>query len=143
MQSVNEVHPVYIESRHTVFLEILLRRDFKALFGAVTIRGRCLQRSTRTCVHSFNNKPICMHIKCVCAYGSCCQPLTMRRDFEGGVYWDELADRCGEILRMAGFQGAVRFRGNMVLAINYVTTPSEQLNCPSCTYRSARLKIVP
>ena len=31
---------------------------FKALFGAATIRGRRLQRSTRTRVHSFNNKPI-------------------------------------------------------------------------------------
>ena len=38
----------------------------------------------------------------------------MRRDFEGGVYWDELADRCGDILRAAGFRGAARFRGNTV-----------------------------
>ena len=38
----------------------------------------------------------------------------MRQDFEGGVYWDELADRCGNILRAAGFQGAARFRGNTV-----------------------------
>ena len=27
-------------------------------------------------------------------YGNSCQPLTMRLDFEGGVYWDELTDRC-------------------------------------------------
>ena len=38
----------------------------------------------------------------------------MRRDLEGSVYWDELADRCGEISRAAGFQGAARFRGNMI-----------------------------
>ena len=36
----------------------------------------------------------------------------MRRDFEGGVYWDEMADRCGDISRAAGFRGAARFRGN-------------------------------
>ena len=33
---------------------------------------------------------------------------------EGGIYWDELVDRCGDISRVAGFQGAVRFRGNTV-----------------------------
>ena len=38
----------------------------------------------------------------------------MRRDFEGGVYWDELADRCGEISRAVGFRGAARFLGNTV-----------------------------
>ena len=81
---------------------------------AARFRGRRLQRSTRTRVHSFNNKPICMHVKCVCAYGNCCRSLTMRRDFEGGVYWDELADRCGDISRAAGFRGAARFRGNTV-----------------------------
>ena len=81
---------------------------------AARFRGRRLQRSIRTHVHSFNNKPSCMHVKCACAYGNCCRPLTMRRDFEGGVYWDELADRCGEISRAAGFRGAARFRGNTV-----------------------------
>ena len=35
----------------------------------------------------------------------------MRRDFEGVVYWDELADRCGNISRAAGFRGAATFRG--------------------------------
>ena len=48
---------------------------------------------------------ICMHVQCACAYIYCCQPRTMRRDFEGGVYWDELAD---DIL------SAARFRGNTV-----------------------------
>ena len=38
----------------------------------------------------------------------------MWRDFEGGVYWDELADRCGDISRAVGFRGAARFRGNTV-----------------------------
>ena len=40
----------------------------------------------------------------------------MRRDFEGGVYWDEMADRCGDISRAAGFRGAARFRGNTVVS---------------------------
>ena len=43
----------------------------------------------------------------------------MRQDFEGGVYWDELADKCSDISRAAGFQGAARFRGNTV--INFIT----------------------
>ena len=47
----------------------------------------------------------------------------MRRDFEGGVYWDKLAGRCGDISRAAGFRGAARFRGNTVC----VTTFAELL----------------
>ena len=39
----------------------------------------------------------------------------MRRDFEGGVYWDET---CGDISRAAGFRGAARFRGNTVIIIH-------------------------
>ena len=35
----------------------------------------------------------------------------MRRDFEGGIYWNELADRCGDISRAAGFRGAATFQG--------------------------------
>ena len=69
-------------------------------------RGRHLQRSTRTRLHSFNDKP---SVKYACAYGYCYQPLTMRRDFESGVYWDKLADRCGDISGAAGFRGAARF----------------------------------
>ena len=61
-----------------------------------------------------------MQVKCACAYGNCCQSLTMRRDFEGGVYWDELADRCSEISRAVGFRGAVRFRGNTVLRLGWM-----------------------
>ena len=41
-------------------------------------------------------------------------PRTMRQDFEGGIYWDELAEICGEISRAAGFRGAARFQGNTV-----------------------------
>ena len=47
--------------------------------------GWCLQRLIRTCGHSFNNKPICMHIKYTCTYVNCYWTLTKRRDFEGGV----------------------------------------------------------
>ena len=38
----------------------------------------------------------------------------MRQDFEDGVYWDELAEICGDISRAAEFRGAARFRGNTV-----------------------------
>ena len=38
----------------------------------------------------------------------------MQRDFEGGIYWDELAEICSGISRTAGFRGAARFRGNTV-----------------------------
>ena len=102
---------VYIHVHvYTIFPRNLAKARFyfKAPFGAATIWGQYLQRSTCTHVHSFNNKPSCMHIKCPCAYGNCCWPLTMRRDFEGGVYWDEFADRydgisrCGEISRKYG-----------------------------------------
>ena len=51
---------------------------------------------------------------CVCAYIYCCRPRTMRWDFEGGVYWDELAEICGEMSRVVGFRGVARFRGNVV-----------------------------
>ena len=90
---------------------------FKALFGAATIRGRRQQRLTRTRVYTasiISLAPSCMHVKCACTYGNCCWPLTMQRDFKGGIYWDELADRCGEISRAAGFRGAARFQGNTV-----------------------------
>ena len=41
----------------------------------------------------------------------------MWRDFEGSVYWDELAKICGNISRAAGFQGAMRFWGNTVASV--------------------------
>ena len=106
---------------YTVFPRNLAaaRFYFKAPLGVTTIRGQRLQRSTRTRVPSFNNKPSCIHVKCLCAYGNCCRPLTMRRDFEGSIYWDELADRCGEISRAAGFRDAARFRGNTVASLTH------------------------
>ena len=85
---------------------------------AARFQGRRLQRSTRTCIHNFNNKRICMHVKCACAYWYSCRPFTIQRDFEGGVYWDELVDRCGDIPRAAGFRGTARFRGNTVVSNN-------------------------
>ena len=36
--------------------------------------------------------------------------------FEGGIYWDELAEICGDISRAAVFQGVVRFQGSTVHA---------------------------
>ena len=54
-----------------------------------------------------------MHVQCACAYVYR-QACTMQRDFEGSVYWDVLAEICGDISRVAGFRGAVRFRGNTV-----------------------------
>ena len=38
----------------------------------------------------------------------------MWRDFEGGVYWDVLAEICSKISRAEGFRGAARFQGNTV-----------------------------
>ena len=38
-----------------------------------------------------------------------CQPRIMRQDFEGSIYWDELAEICGDVSSAAGFQGAARF----------------------------------
>ena len=31
------------------------------------------------------------------------QPFTMQGDFGGDVYWDELAEICGDISRVVGF----------------------------------------
>ena len=52
----------------------------------------------------------------------------MRRDFEGGVYWDELAKICGEISRAVGFQGAARFRGSTVPRITNILADKGGIN---------------
>ena len=65
----------------------------------------------------------------------------MRQDFEGGIYWDELAEICGKISRAAGFRGVARFRGNMVVDTNSdlhehiqaSTTTTTATSFPSCT----------
>ena len=99
---------------YTVFPRNLAaaRFYFKAPFGAATIRGRLdfeggvyRDQYARTYTASIISLRSCMHVKCPCAYGNCCRSLTMWRDFEGSVYWDELADRCGDNSRAAGFQG--------------------------------------
>ena len=54
----------------------------------------------------------------------------MRRDFEGGVYWDELADRCSDISRAAGFRGAARFRGNTVCESIILIIPYHSVERP-------------
>ena len=52
----------------------------------------------------------------------------MRQDFEGGIYWDKLAEICGNISRIARFQVVARFRANMVAhrlpkrLLNYLIT---------------------
>ena len=48
---------------------------------------------------------------CICAYVCHYQPFTMQQDFEGGVYWDELAVICSGI-----FEGGriLRCGGNMI-----------------------------
>ena len=38
----------------------------------------------------------------------------MWQDFEGSIYWDELAETCSDISRAAGF------RGNTVCVVSYV-----------------------
>ena len=35
--------------------------------------------------------------------------------FRGGVYWDDVEEIPGDILKAVGFQGVVRFRGNTVI----------------------------
>ena len=95
---------------------------FKAQFGAATIRGRPdfeggVYRDRRARAYTTSIIILFVHVKCACAYGNSCRPLTMRRDFEGGVYWDVLADRCVDISRAAGFRGAARFRGNTVYGL--------------------------
>ena len=132
--SIHDLHATCFTGKTTsklyhIFNEVVYRISSKSRRGeilfqgsvwcgdnsrAARFRGRRLQRSIHTLVYSFNNEPSCMHVKCPCAYGNFCRPLTMRRDFEGGVYWGEMADRCGDISRAAGFRGAVRFRGNTV-----------------------------
>ena len=59
-----------------------------------------------------------MHVKCT----------------RGSVYWDELADRCGEISRAAGFRGAARFRGNTV-ACEGTAHISGNLDIPRMVHR--------
>ena len=58
----------------------------------------------------------------------CCRPHTMWRDFEGGVYWDELVEICNDILRVAEFRGAARFQGNTVCMVHCC------MSVPCCTY---------
>ena len=65
-------------------------------------------------------------------YGSW-QSCTMWRDFEGGVYWDELAETCGDISRVVGFWGATRFWGNMVIHVLQVLHISLWFVCQNGT----------
>ena len=48
-----------------------------------------------------------------------CQPYTMWRNFEGSIYWDELAEIHvrGDISRAVGFRRAAKFRGNTLLTV--------------------------
>ena len=46
-----------------------------------------------------------------------CPPFTMWQDFEGGIYWDELAETCDDIFKGSGIQGVVRFQGNTVAIV--------------------------
>ena len=118
---------------NTIFPQNLAAAEFyfKAPFGVATIRGRLdfeggVYRDRCACAYTASiNKPICMHVKCACTYRYYCQALTMRRDFEGGVCWDKLADRCSDISRAAGSRGVARFRGNTVYA-----TECQCRNCP-------------
>ena len=62
-----------------------------------------------------------VHVQCVCTYiFYSCQPCTKQQDFKGGVCWDELAEICSDILRVAGIQGVARFRGNTVIMMNQI-----------------------
>ena len=61
-----------------------------------------------------------MHVYWVCAFIYCCWPFTIRRDFEGGIFWDELTETCGDISKAAGCRGVARFWGkNTVYCVDY------------------------
>ena len=50
-----------------------------------------------------------MHALYTCTYIYRCRPLIMWQDFEGGIYWDKLAETCCDTSRVEGFQGVARF----------------------------------
>ena len=88
---------------------------FKPPFSAATIRRQLarfhewhLQRTPCMHIHSINSRPICMHALYTCTYIYRCRPFTMWQDFEGGIYWDKLAETCCDILRVVGFRGVAR-----------------------------------
>ena len=96
---------------------------FQALFGAAIIQGRLdfegsVYRNRHARVHTASIISLFVCIYNACAY-TCksCWPFTMQQDFEGGIYWDELAETCGDISRAVGFWDVARFRGSMVFAL--------------------------
>ena len=101
------------------FLEISPRWDFisrpylvRQQFKGSVYRDRHAHMHTASIISLF----VCIYNACAYACKSC-WPFTMQWDFEGGIYWDELAETCGNISRVVGFWGVARFRGNMVFAL--------------------------
>ena len=92
------IHYELGEMTHTVFPRNLVaaRFYFKALFGATTIQGRLdiesgVCRDRQTC--GFDNQHCSPFVRLSmnnAVYSS--RPFTMWRDFEGGIYWDDLSE---------------------------------------------------
>ena len=115
------------KQRDTVFPRNLTaaRFYFKTQLGVATIQGRLdfegsvyRDRHAHMRIASIMSLSVCMYNAHAHMHYSW-RSFTMWRDFEGSVYWDEFAETCGDISRVAGFQGAVRFRGNTVTHSNF------------------------
>ena len=72
-----------------------------------------------------------MHVLCACAYIYCCRHFTIRWDFEGGVYWDKWVEICGEISRVVGFRGVVRFE-EIWCSMRFKIPALDQSDCSIC-----------
>ena len=74
-----------------------LRRDFKGgeISRAATSPLTCLAPAFDNVNRAYACIPRTLNLR----------PFSMRRDFEGAVYWNQPPYRCGEISRAAGFRG--------------------------------------
>ena len=86
----------------------MARFYIKAQFGAVTIFEGGVYSDQHARTASIVSLSECTYNVCAHMYYSW-QSITMQQDFEGGVYWDEFPEKCGDISRAVGFRGAARF----------------------------------
>ena len=71
----------------------------------------------------------------VCTYNVCAHvhiaidPLPWGKILRAAfiVYWDELAEACGDISRVAGFRGVVRFQGNIMVIISISSSGQSEI----------------
>ena len=92
-----------------------MRFYFKALFNAATIRGQLhfedgvyRDPHIRMLICSINNEPILYYVCMYNAHVYTCTYIVVNLyhvvRFQGGMYWDELAEICGDISRVPKFQ---------------------------------------